>query len=154
MHASVGTQVWFPEIKLLYVSVIQKKKLANTQSPRSPCLSVCDVTSKSNKSIEASTEADFKKIPKLLLNNNSCQLNHSLFEKYLKIKTQIRTAINTLDGLSVPKSNGGSNTNINVGQLYKAILRSCFAPCFFNSSVCCDDQHPILLRSLQACKII
>lgn len=96
-----------------------------------------------------------KKILKLLL-NNSCHLNHGIFEKriHVKIKTEIRTVINTLERFSVPMSNGGSNTSVNVGQLYKAILESCFSPCFFISSVCCDDQDQIRLRSLQACKII
>lgn len=56
MHAGVGTHVWFPAIK--YVFVCLKKKMAGTQSPRSSCLSICDVMCKSNKSVNASTEAD------------------------------------------------------------------------------------------------
>lgn len=60
MHAGVGIQVWFPELELLCVIKKKKKKSAGTQSPRSLCLSVCEVTCKSNKSEDASAEADSK----------------------------------------------------------------------------------------------
>ena len=51
MHAGVGTQVWFPEVELL--CVIKKKKSGGTQPPISASIRVCEVTCKSNKSVDA-----------------------------------------------------------------------------------------------------
>lgn len=60
MHAGVDTQVWFPEVVLLYECDL-KKKSTGTPSPRCPRSSVCDVMCKNNKSVDVSTKADLKK---------------------------------------------------------------------------------------------
>lgn len=153
MHAGVGTQVWFPEVELL--CVIKKKKIWRHTTSHL-CIYPCVWGHVQKQQISGClTEADWKiQILKLLLNNHSRLLNHGISERYMKIKTEIRRAIDTLERLQVPKANGGSKISINMGQLHKAIGKGCFSPCFFNSSVCSDDQHQILLRSLQACKII
>lgn len=51
----------------------------------------------------------------------SCLPKHGIFEKYIKLKSEIRTVINSLERLQALKSNGSSKAGINTGQLYKAI---------------------------------
>lgn len=157
MHAGVGIQVWFPELELLCVIKKKKKKKICGYTISQVPVSICMWGHVQKQQIRGclcwswlkniNTQAAPKQelLPTKLWNIGG---------KYMKIKTGNRTAIYTWERLQVPKSNRGSNTSINVGQLHQAILKGCFSPCFFNPSVCSDDQHQILLRSLQACKII